>query len=84
VRENKNEDEEYSSWSIVGGAQAVFWGLFFILCLIGAVLAILGVAPKEDQISPYPSPLGSTSNENPYNEPNFANSDPDGFLNGQR
>jgi hypothetical protein len=79
----EDKKENYFTWSIVGSVQVVFWTVFFLLCLIGAIIALFGLAPNEDQISPYPAP-SSSSTAQQWSEPNFDNLDQDGFGGGQR
>jgi hypothetical protein len=80
---DENKEESYSTWSIVGSLQVVFWAIFFLLCIAGAIIALLQAAPIEDQISPYPAPSSNSTVEE-WNEPNFDNLDQDGFIGGQR
>ena len=77
----EDNDDNYSSFSIRDMAAFVFWGIFFLLCLTGTILALLGVSSREDQISPYPAPSPTVKE---WNEPNFDNFDQDGFVGGQR
>ena len=60
-----------------------FLGNFFLLCLVGTILAIFGVTPKEDQISPYPATSPNVTTKE-WSDPNFDNLDQDGFVGGQR
>jgi hypothetical protein len=79
----EDKEENYFTWSIVGSVQVIFWAVFVLLSLVGAIIALLGLAPNEDQISPYPAP-SSTSTAQEWNEPSFDRLDQDGFVGGQR
>ena len=81
---DKDEREiDYSAPSVVGSIQFVIVAIIFLLMLVGILLSIFGIAPKEDQISPYPAP-SSNPTVKEWSEPNFDNLDQDGFIGGQR